>query len=332
MAVKVLERREADRPFCIFLPIINPHPPYRAPAGFDGLHKADALPPLPPPGLPRKPAFHQAIRDRFGLTGLTDADFRRVRARYYDQVSYTDWLLGELLDALERTGRSRDTAVITSSDHGDYAGDYGLIEKWPSGLETCLTHVPLIARIPGGAAKVRAKSMVELYDIMPTFLELAGTTTTHTHFARSLLPQIRGGSGDAERAAFTEGGYNVYEPQAFEPRLGGLYGAKTDLQNDNPETVARCAAVRTAQHTYIERPGGQSELYDRAADPQEQHNLIDERRWRPVRARLQQRLLDWYVNTSGVPEPDRDSRDTPRYYPPPAPQVAPGARERILDR
>ena len=41
--------------------------------------------------------------------------------------------------------------MIAGSDHGDYAGDYGLVEKWPSGLESCLTHVPLIARMPGGA-------------------------------------------------------------------------------------------------------------------------------------------------------------------------------------
>jgi hypothetical protein len=43
------------------------------------------------------------------------------------------------------------TTVAVWADHGDYAGDYGLVEKWPSGLEDVLTRVPLLVRSPGGA-------------------------------------------------------------------------------------------------------------------------------------------------------------------------------------
>jgi len=330
-ATRILERRESDRPFCIFLPLIQPHPPYRAPAGFDTLYDPAALPPLVPPGLPGKPAFHAAMREAYGLSAVTDSQFRQIRATYYGQVSYSDWLLGELLETLERTGRAADTAVVVSSDHGDYAGDYGLIEKWPAGLESCLTHVPLIARIPGGASGGICRETVELYDIMPTLLELAGTRTTHTHFARSLLPQLHGAAGDPERAAFSEGGYNIYEPQAFEPRLGGLYGAKTDLQNEHPETVARCASVRSPRYTYIARPGGQSELYDLTHDAQETHNLIDSRAHAATREALQIRLMDWYINTTGVPPPDKDPRDTPPFYPTPTHASDPDEIRKILD-
>lgn len=314
-AIMVLEQRERDRPFCIFLPLLQPHPPYRAPEGFDTLYKPESLPPLAPPGLPGKPQFHAAIRQRFGLDKIDDLTLRKVRAAYYGQVSYSDWLLGELMEAIERTGHAHDTALIASSDHGDYAGDYGLVEKWPSGLESNLTHVPLIARVPGGKAGVVAPDMVELFDIMPTFLALAGTQARHTHFARSLLPQIHGGAGDPDRAAFSEGGYNVYEPQAFEPREQGLYGPKTNLQNDRPETIQRAASVKTQQYTYISRPGGQSEFYDRARDPLETRNLIDSHTHAHVREALQTRLLNWYVDTSGVPAQSRDARDMPAYIP-----------------
>jgi arylsulfatase A-like enzyme len=316
-AIRILERRETERPFCVFLPILEPHPPYRAPAGFDTLYKPTDLPALIPPGLARKPAFHAAIRQAYDLTQVSDARLRQVRAAYYGQVSYSDWLLGELLEGLERTGRAGDTAVFVGSDHGDYAGDYGLIEKWPAGLESCLTHVPLIARIPGGAAGATCTDMVELFDIMPSFLELAGTSATHTHFARSLIPQCHGAPGDPERAAFSEGGYNLSEPQAFEPRLGGLYGPKTQLQNDHPETIARCASVKTPHHTFIARPAGQSELYDRLKDPGETNNLIDSHALATVRDALQTRLMSWYINTTGVPPPDKDPRDTPPFYPTP---------------
>lgn len=331
MAIKVLERKQQDRPFCIFLPLSQPHPPYAAPADFNTMYKPADLPALVPPGLPKKPAFHQAIRDYYGLGKVGDDTLRQVRATYYGQVSFSDWLMGELLEALERTGHAKDTALVMSSDHGDYAGDYGLVEKWPAGLETCLTHVPLIARVPGIVGTPASREMVELYDVMSTFLELAGTRATHTNFARSLLPQIHGQPGDANRCAFTEGGYNIYEPQAFEPRLGGMYAPKTSLQNDKPETIARCASVRDQRYTFISRPGGQSELYDRKSDPLERNNLIDDQKTTLVRQQLQQRLLDWYINTTGVPDTEKDQRNLPTYYPPPSQTVVPGAKTKILD-
>lgn len=328
-AIRVLERREADKPFCIFLPLLQPHPPYAAPQGFDTMYNPTDLPALVPPGLPGKPLFHQAIREAYGLTQVSDATLRKVRATYYGQVSYADWVLGELMEAMARTGRDKDTALVVSSDHGDYAGDYGLIEKWPSGLESCLTHVPLIARVPGGKTGHEAREMVELYDIMATFLELGGTRATHTNFARSLLPQIHGEAGDPNRAAFSEGGYNVYEPQAFEPKMGGLYAPKTNLQNDRPETISRSASVKTQRWTYIARPGGQSELYDRQADPMETRNLIAERAHAPVRGEMQQKLMNWYIDTSGVPEEYRDARDMPPFVRDPVFPDA-QARSRVL--
>lgn len=317
-AIGILERRESERPVCIFLALFNPHPPYSAPADFYHMYGAAALPPLIPPGDARRPSFHRAIREAYGLERLTDESLRKVRAVYYGQVSYSDWLLGELMEAMQRTGRDRDTALIAFSDHGDYAGDYGLVEKWPSGLEDCLTHVPMIVRVPGGAAGVVAPDMVEAFDILATCLELAGTRAHHTHFSRSLLPQVMGRGGDPQRAAFTEAGYNTYEPQAFEPLITGLYGAKTRLQNEHPQTITRAASVRTRTHKLMVRPNGQSELYDCARDPGMRHNLFGESAVAAVQMSLQTRLLHWYINTSGIAPMDKDGRDPPPYYPTPS--------------
>ncbi|MDR6710322.1 MULTISPECIES: sulfatase-like hydrolase/transferase [unclassified Novosphingobium] len=328
-AIHVIERKESDRPFCLFLPIFQPHPPYRAPADFAAMYKPEDLPALIPPGLSGKPAYHEAIRRAYGLDKAGPEVFARVRAAYYGQVSYADWLLGELLDALERTGRDKDTAVFVGSDHGDYAGDYGLVEKWHGGLESCLTHVPLIGRVPGVAGGHVAQDMVELYDIMPSFLSLAGARSGGTQFGRSLLPQIHGGAGDPNRAAFTEAGINSYEPQAFDTPSGGLYRMKSQLAAQEPVLVSRAASVRTQRHTYIHRPQGQSEFYDRIADPGETRNLIGTKAVAKDQAALQQRLLNWYVNTSGVPQDTRNSRDVPNFIPPQAPK--PEAPDRILD-
>lgn len=308
LAIQVLERRESERPFCIFLALFQPHPPYTIAADFYDLYRPADVPPLAPPGLPRRPRFHEALRKYAGLDQVPAAEFRKVRAVYLGQVAYADWLLGELLEALQRTQRDRDTALLVCSDHGDYAGDYGLVEKWPAGLEDCLTHVPLIARVPGGVAAQVAASPVELYDVMATCLDLADTHATHTNFARTLLPQLHGTGGDPQRAAFTEGGYNTYEPQAFEPLIPGLYAPKTHLQNERPETITRCAAVRTGRYKYIARPNDQSELYDCREDPRQESNLFGDSSVREVQAALETRLLNWYINTSGVPAQQRDPR------------------------
>src|SRR5690242_2980949 len=111
--------------------------------------------------------------------------------------------------------------------------------------------------------------MAELYDVMATCLGLAGVQAHHTPLARGLAPQLNGAAGDPNRAAFAEGGYNVYEPQCFEPMTiaSNEYTAKVKLQNDLPQTVSRSAMVRTPTHKLIWRSQGQKELYDVVADP-----------------------------------------------------------------
>ena len=238
-----------------------------------------------------------------------------------------------MLETLHKTGRDRDTAVLVTSDHGDYAGDYGLVEKWPSGLEDCLTHVPLIARVPGGKAGSVDPHPRDMYDVMQTCLDLAGTKANHTHFSRSLLPVVHGAEGDSHRAAFAEGGYNVYEPQCFEPpgAGGGPYAGKIRLQNEQPVMVSRSSMVRTATHKLIARPQGQSELYDVANDPQERLNLHGDSSVASVQAALTERLLHHYVNTTGIAPMDKDPRDLPPFYPTP-PTITPAQWQgNILD-
>jgi len=316
-AIRILEQKETDRPFCIFLPLSSPHPPYAPPEGFYQMYDPADIHGLRPRNLPRKPSYIAGIRKAYGLDGLGDDTFRKVRALYYGMVSYSDWLLGELLEAVERTNHNQDTAIFLLSDHGDYAGDYGLVEKWPSGLEDVLTHVPVIVRVPGVNQGNTSENMVELFDVMATCLDLAGVQAQHTHFACSLMPQIKGGAGSPERAAFAEGGYNEYEPQCFEDNqtFGTLYYPKGHLQCTQPQTISRAAMVRTQDYKLVSRPQGQSELYIYKDDPQELHNRFGDREVMDIQCELQQQLLHWYVNTTGIAPFDKDQRGFPPYYP-----------------
>ena len=320
-AIRILERRETERPFCIFLPLTSPHPPYGPPDGFRGMHKPSDISGLRPIALPRRPNYIEAIRKAYGIDTLPESVFRQVRALYYDMVSYSDWLLGELMEAMERTGRTKDTALFVLSDHGDYAGDYGLVEKWPSGLEDTLTHVPVIARVPGGKPAGNSQEIIELFDVMATCLELAGARANHTHFARSLMPQIHGASGDPERFAYAEGGYNIYEPQCFEDTgrdPSALYFPKEALEVAHPETITRAAMIRTPRYKLISRPQGQSELYLYESDPHELHNRYGESSVASIQTALQEQLLHWYLNTSGIAPMDKDQRGFPPFNETPA--------------
>ena len=315
-AIRILERA-SGKPFCIYLPLSFAHPPFTAPPEFYNMYDPAKVPPLRPINLPRKPNFFEAIRKTRRLTELSEAEFRKIQAVYLGMISYSDWLLGELLEAIERTGHAQDTALFAFSDHGEWGGDYGLVEKWPSAVEDVLTRVPLIVRVPGLAQGHVSGEIVELYDIMATTLELAGIPAGHTHFARSLMPQLRGQRGDPQRAAFAEGGYNVYEPQCFEPMAdftspANIYYPKVKLQNDHPETITRTTMIRTLDYKVVARPDGQSEFYDFNKDPRELRNIYGEKAYAGPQEALQKRLLDWYIRTADVAPKKHDPRGFPK--------------------
>ncbi|HLK51587.1 MAG TPA: sulfatase-like hydrolase/transferase [Bryobacteraceae bacterium] len=314
-AARVLqERRRA--PVCLFLPLLYPHPPYSAPRGFHNMYRPADIPPLRPASTPKQARFHAALRHRMRLDQVGDDLFRRIHAVYLGQISYFDWVFGEMLAAIDNAGRAQDTYVFLFSDHGDFAGDYGLVEKWPNAMPDVLTRIPLIVRGPGVAAGHTAAGQVELFDVMATCLELAGVRARHRHFAQSLRPQMSGGAGDRNRPVFCEGGYNTSEPWAFEPLdqfadPSNPYYPKVALQNQEPDTVTRSTMIRTLTHKLILRPDDQSELYDFATDPRELHNAYGDSAYQGVQERLTAALADWYVRTSDVAPPERDPRGFP---------------------
>lgn len=317
-AVDILEQRDSDKPFCIFLPLFFPHPPYLGPKGFHHLYKPQDVPPLRPANFDGKPMFYEEIYRSRRMNRLSDADFREINAVYLGMVSYTDWLLGEILAAVEDSGHSNDTAILFFSDHGDWAGDWGLVEKWSAAMDDPVLRVPLIMRVPGGARNHVVREVVELQDLMATCLEFAGIQAEHSHFSQSLVAQLHGKSGDPNRAVFSEGGYNENERHCFEPlewfSKDHIYYPKIWLENTKPETIARTTMIRTSDYKLVLRASGKNELYDLTNDPRELHNVYGEQQFSAMQQQLQGRMLQWYINTSDVVPFERDSRDLPGYY------------------
>lgn len=301
-----------DTPFMLYLPTLMPHCPYQAPKGYHDMYDPEKISNLRPICEEGKPSFYQKIRESRNLGQLTDKDFKEIKAKYLGMVSYVDSLYGKLLDALEKTGLDEETAIFMFSDHGDWAGDYGLVEKWPSGMDDTLTRVPLIAKIPDGASGHVVKECVQHYDIMPTILELSEIKPEHSIFANSLVPQLKGDKGDPDRAVFTEGGYD--HPQdnwCFEGRESvhkellfkeNIYYPKLKLQQEEPETVCRSTMIRTSDYKLIYRTKQINELYDLRKDPDELKNIYNNPEYIKIRNELENRMLKWYIETSDAPE------------------------------
>lgn len=318
-------RSRPQEPFILYLPLTFPHCPYSAPQPWHDLVNPDDLPPLRPADLPNRPDFHALIRRYRRLDQLSgeeqDALLRKIQAVYLGMTAFSDHLLGQVLETLEETGLAASTTVSVFSDHGDYAGDYGLVEKWPSAVEDVITLVPLVVRTPGGAAGHVVQEPVELFDIMATTLDQAGVEAQHTHFARSYVAQLQGKPGDPDRAAFTEGGYARHEPHCFEGKpdrdlfarsASNIYYPKGLQQQEVPDSVGRVVAMRTATHRLVRRPTGQNELYDLQTDPQELANRYDDPACCSLRIQLESRLLDWLVETSDVTPFATDGRGFPQ--------------------
>ncbi len=316
-AIEFLRSREAgDAPFMLYLPITHPHCPFTCPQPWYDMYDPDDLTPMRPADLPGKPIFHRLIRQYRRIDAFGEATLRKIRAVYLGMISYVDHQFGLLLDALDETGLAESTSVFFFSDHGEWAGDYGLVEKWHSGLDDCLTRVPLVVRVPGAESSGHVvREPIEMFDIMPTTLELACVDSRHTHFARSMWPQLGGGAGDPVRAVFAEGGYDPHESHCYEGTpadIGAdpqhIYYPKGLQQQEHPESSVRCAMIRTREAKLIHRPKETSELYDLRADPEELNNVYGQADYRAIQAQLQQRMLDWYLHTSDVTPLRRQSR------------------------
>ena len=139
------------------------------------------------PVLPQPPA--PGLREQI-TAGARDA--RTLIAAYYAMIELIDDQVSRILAAVEDSGQRENTVVIFTSDHGESLGDHGLIQKGCRFYEG-LVRVPLIWSWPGRfQAALRSNALVELTDIAPTLMEIAGLELPKYLTGRSLLPILSG--------------------------------------------------------------------------------------------------------------------------------------------
>ncbi len=307
----------AGRPLCIYLPLGCPHPPYAVEDPYYSQIDPAALPPrIPTPDWQEKPSLLQGIAQRQNLQNWSEARWTALRTTYYGLCARVDAQFGLVVQALRDAGLYDDTAIFFFSDHGDFTGDYGLVEKTQNTFEDCLMRVPFLIKPPRGVPVqpgVR-EALVELIDFPATVEALTHIQPSHTHFGRSLLPLIAGQADVHRDAVFCEGGRLPGERHAMElesrsnQEPTGLYWPRLSLQAQAGPYHGKATACRTARYKYVRRLLETDELYDLETDPHELHNRIHDPALLPVIHQLQERLLTFYQETADVVPFDPDQR------------------------
>jgi uncharacterized sulfatase len=219
--------------------------------------------PLPAIALPGRP-------DRTGRPGgverpppAAEGDLRALRAAYLAHVAWLDAQVGVVLDAMDRARLWERTTVALVGDCAPYLGGHGGFRRGDVLFEETL-RVPLIVAAPEVARRGLATTqLVELVDLYPTLVELAGLPAVGVAEGTSLAPLLADPDRPLKTAAFS-----------VLRRVAGQLGR----------------SIRTDQYRYTEWPDGSEELYDQRRDPGELTNLARGHERSRVVAELKKRL------------------------------------------
>lgn len=258
-AISYLEKRDAKRPFFLFLGLRAPHTAYLPVAPEDAAPYKDRDMTVPNPDYP----------------GLNVADMKKKMAEYLSSVTCIDRNMGRLLAALDRLKLADNTVVVFTSDHGYNMGHNGIWHKgngiWATkkmppaqpniasryrpNLYDHSLRVPVLVRWPGAIKPGTViDRTVSSLDWFPTLLAVAGTKVPAgvTVRGRDAVPLLRG----EKVAAWDDSFYSEYSMRVY---------CETDMR-----------AYRTADWKLVRdylNPG-RDELYDLRNDPAESKNRI----------------------------------------------------------
>ena len=266
-ALRFLERRDPTAPFFLNLSFFQPHAPCSPPAYYFNKYLNAPMPPSPMGDwVEDLPDLQNGLPVNAWRVDPESRPLREYKAGYYGCVEQIDHQIGRVLYHLPK----ENTIILFLSDHGEMLGDHGWIRK-RSAYEGS-AHIPLLLWMPrklaaeyGVRLNAQIDAPVELMDILPTVLDLAGIPVPQDVDGLSLLPLMRGESWAREY----------------------IHGECARL-----ETIGSGMQYLTdGREKYIWYPGlGKEQLFDLGADPREEHDLAKdpaaEERIRPWRERL----------------------------------------------
>ena len=286
-ALDWLQSRKSSKPFCLLVWFVAPHEPFfRARRHFD-LYRETVIPKPATfdddlKGYPGKPAGFVDAHNKLGTTPTHEAcgSLEGLVKDYYAGLVAVDENIGRVFDHLEKNQILDDTAIIHSSDHGFFLGEWRLFDKRL--MHEPSIRVPMMIRYPKRvpAGTVRNEAVLDL-DIAPTILDLAGVAAPAHMEGKSMISLAA-----AANPTFRKEWYYQY------------------YEWPNPEGVRPHRGIRTEQFKLIhyEMEPQEFELYDLAHDPGETQNLYGDARYATQQQALWNRMQELQAR---VPERSR---------------------------
>jgi arylsulfatase A-like enzyme len=185
---------------------------------------------------------------------LSEDDIAHLRAHYDAALAYQDLWLGRLLAGVDLA----TTLVVVVADHGEDLLQHGFANH-RAGLWDSTTRVPLVVAGPGFTGGARSDALVDLRDVVPTFL--AAVEGKAPAGARGVpLQTIARGEAPAREAVFAEGVLDMASARGPTHRLvvRGL-----PLGEGSAERLANLPLTDAS-----------FDLYDVGRDPEELRDLL----------------------------------------------------------
>jgi uncharacterized sulfatase len=293
---QINEAVSKDKPFFIWSSFHDPHPPYLVPEPWASMYNPDDMVPgtlangemelLPPHFLKtqeKNPDFSMYEETGYYVHGfhshlIDDKTLKKRVATYYGMISFVDFQIGKIMEALDKTGQRENTIVLFTTDHGYFLGQHGLIEKGAFHFED-MVKIPMIASYPGKVPTgVTNKALQSQVDFVPTFLSMA----------------------DVKIPGKMQG---VDQSKVW---YGGLTEARKNVIVENrhePTTVHLRTYIDERYKITVYRDKDYGELFDLEKDPMEKNNLWNNPNASNLKCVLLQKFLNAELEREFTPMP-----------------------------
>lgn len=190
------------------------------------------LPPLPENydfnDIANRPEFIQylccAHRRQRQASSWKDDDFRYYLYAYYYYLNMVDKQIGQILEALEKSGAADQTMVVFLADHGEGMASHRLVTKYGAFYEET-NRVPFFFALPDRrhasthSTQSRIGGTTSLLDLVPTLLDYAGLSRPDGLEGISLMPQIMGVKTHSDRLAAVAEWYDEFRDYTVPGRM-----------------------------------------------------------------------------------------------------------------
>lgn len=287
-AIDFLNQQHADQPFFLWTSFIKPHPPFESPVPWNKLYRvADMMPPIRPEGYDNLLTYWNHFQNRYKYRdkGYDEMLFRMIKAMYYASISFIDYNVGRILEAL---GDAADnTLIVYTSDHGEMLGDYGSVGK--RSMLNAAAKIPMIVKWSGHfESNKKIETPVGLLDLFPTFAHAAHADVSSPSTEGQDLLLIAQGKSERE-----------YVYSQFSEQATGLY------------------MIASQDYKYIYSAADRKEwLFDLRKDPQETKNWARNPRYTSIADTLRNLCIARFENddyTDAVVDGSWREYDLPRF-------------------